>query len=598
MQQMTLFVRILPSLYRLGSEAVYAYLPEGGADSVWKSNAVEIEAIDIFNHGGTFIYLRYPIEEHQNLLIPFVEMQSNFCSIMFLDNDGDYLRHWKMRGWNLREHKMQRIGVLDIYGFRIVISGGSEVEAGQEGIYFKNVRFGKNEMEECKEAFFSWNGHFRFMVYAGKIFWQEAQIRYELDGYDALTQRYLSIVCNTGEPQWTGKDEIWAQADIFWDISKETAFVFPDDTVIHIMGFPAIRMGTLAFRFAKGTEEYYLAAFGRGDFLDSGDVVMGAKGVFRVKQGDGVEILIVPEGYLGKSGLCAEVSMLKIHAPFVAAGVEMEVDISVPLLPEKGGVGRREAELLLNKKMQEGSRLAYHKDIFFNKDKFEMCICGQEVLWINLYGIEKKIPGIALCHLRRGLAKALMADEFFIVLDAKNRDLFTIPYTIDEAHLLSAAQMGYPEEECDRLKYYYPKGQIFLSETSFRRGIENVGCRYEDSVKEACHHFQLTSGGQRFSFLPEIWEKRGSVLLIKKGRTSPITELADDMDMWSFLPGEKETAKKLIKEVCVKSQKTIWESVFAEAEWEGSIVISREEERIEFLILQIGAGKEVLVGII
>ena len=64
MQQIGMFVRILPSLYRLGREAVYACLPEGE-----ESSAQELEALEIYRQGGTFLYLRYPVESHQRMLV-------------------------------------------------------------------------------------------------------------------------------------------------------------------------------------------------------------------------------------------------------------------------------------------------------------------------------------------------------------------------------------------------------------------------------------------------------------------------------------------------------------------------------------------------
>lgn len=605
MQQLTLLVKVLPSLYRLGSEAVYVYLPEDGTGAVCESNA-----LDLFNNGGTFIYLRYPIEEHQNLLLTYVKRLSDRPSLLFLDNDSDYVRHWNMKGWYLRDGKMRQVGILDIYGFRIIISGGSEVEAVQEGIYLKDIRFGKNEMEECRDALFSWDGHFKFMVHAGRILWQEAQIRYELSEYDVVTQRYLSKVCNTGEPQWNGinverkafaTNDLWAQGTLFWDISKETDFVFPGGTVLYITGFPEIRMETLAFRFTKGSEEYFLAAFGKGVFLNDADVGMGIKGVFHIRQGDRVEMLIEPEGCLEERQGCAEVSMLKIQAPFAAAGIEAEVNTSVPILPKQGIKGRREAELFLNRRLRENVKAACHKNVWFNKEKFEICICKSEILWVNLYGQDKEIPGIALCSPECGLAGALMADEFFVVLDAGDRNLFSIPYTINESNLLNAARMGYPEEECSRLKNYCSIGQMFLSEASFRFAIEKAGCVYKESLKQACHHFQLTSGERSFSFSPDSWEERGIVLAVKKGGTLSIAELTDDMDMWSFLPENKTMDKQLLDEICVKVHGTEWEAVFTEPEWEGSIIINREagqDDRIEFLILPAGEGREILTGII
>lgn len=595
MQQITVFVRILPSLYRLETQAVYAYLPENGE----KADA-QLEAEDIYHRGGTFIYLRRTIEEHKELLVDFVEKLRTRPAILFLDNDGNYARHWIMWSLYLKDGRIRQTGIVFLYGFRILIADGSEVEADQEGIRFVDVSFGRRGTEPCKEVTFSWDGRFRFLIHAGESFLQEAQIRYELDGYDSLTQRYLSVICRTGMPQWDTKEQSdnipWAQADIFWDIDKETGFTFPENTLLSITGFPEVKMESLTFRFAAGTEDHYLAPYGRGIFLEDADVKMGEKGICRIRQCDRMQMSVVPEGYLGEQGLCAEVSMLKFGPSLFAAGIELEMATSVPVLPLEGDEGRPAVEQFLNRKLREGTRLAYSKDVCLGGDKFEICIAGREVLWFNLHGQEINVPGIALCHVDRELVQAIIADSFFVVLDGQDKDLFEVPYTIDDTHLTCAMQAGYSEEECSRLLRCYPKGRIFLSESTFRQAIENADCNYEETIKQACHHFQVSAGEHHFSFLPEDWPAEKTIFLIKTGMVFCVADLADDTDMWSFRPGQTQDAQQLIKEIGDKAQGTAWEDAFLRPEWEGSIVIKGREEpsgQIRLLILQ--AGKNTVI---
>lgn len=590
MQQVAMFVKILPTLYRLEGEAVYAYLPKES-----KNADAQMNAEDIFQDGGTFVYLRYSIEEHKELLVATVERLRTRPTLLFLENNGGYTGHWKMWGLYLQDGRMRQTGILFLYGFRLVFAGGCGAEVNRDGIRFMDVHFGKKELEACLEMNFSWDGRFRFLVQAGESFLQDAQIRYELDGYDDFTQRYLSVVCHAETPRWditkTEDNTLWAQTDIFWDIGKETVFTFPTDTRIALTGFPMVRMEKLAFRFAAGTEEYYLAPYGKGIFLEDADVKMGDKGICRVCGGDRMQLSVRPEGYLGKLGLCAEVSMLNIYAPLFAAGVEMEVNTSVPVLPAKDVTGKRAVEGFLNEKLQRGSRPAYHKDISLSGDKFELCVCGREILWFNLFGKERNVPGIALCHVRLELAQVMMADVFFAVLDGQDAGLFDVPYTIDRERIISAAKAGYPEEECSQLKDYYPKGRIFLSESSFRQAVENADCEYAESIKQACHHFQVCDGEKHFSFLPEDWTDKETVFVVKKGTKSSVAELACDVGAWSFRPGETGIAQKLLREVSDKAQGTTWEDAFLQPEWEGSIVINGSKEQggtIRPLILQAG----------
>ena len=588
MQQVTVFVKISPSLYRLEGEAVYAYLPEEKADT-------QMNAEDIYHDGGTFVYLRYSVERHKELLSAFVEKLRTRPTLLFLENDGDYTGHWKMWGLYLQSNWMRQTGIVFLYGFRILIEGSSEAEVNREGIRFTGVNFGRKESEVCREVNFSWDGRFRFQIRAGESFLREAQIRYELDGYDDFTKRNLSVVCRAGTPRWditkTGDDALWAQADIIWDIGKETVFMFPTDTVLDLTGFPPVRMETLAFRFAAGTEEYYLAPYGKGIFTEDADVKLGDKGICRIRQGDRMQLSVMPEGYLGEQGLCAEVSMLNVYTPFYAAGVELEVNTSVPVLPAQDVTGKREVERFLNEKLQSGSRFAYHKDLCLGGDKFRMSVCGREMFWFNLFGDERSVPGIALCHVSPELAQAMTADAFFAVLDGQDIELFDVPYTIDAEHLASAAEAGYPEEECGRLMNFYPKGRILLGEGAFRQAIENADCAYAESVRQACHHFQVSAGKWNFSFLPEDWTGNKTILIVKKGTKLSVTELADDIGAWSFCPGKIGEAQRLLQEIGGKAQGTAWEDAFLKPEWEGSIVVSgsgEPDKTIRLLIMQAG----------
>ncbi|MCM1143736.1 MAG: hypothetical protein NC318_08540 [Blautia sp.] len=594
MQQIETFIRILPSLYRLGQDAVYACLPEGA-----ESPAQEMTALEIYRQGGTFLYLRYPNELHQGLLVSLVESLLNRPAILFVNNEGDYARHWKTQGWYISGDRMMQTGIMTVCGFRALVPWNCRVKAEAEGISFERVCFGKKELEECEDGFFSWDGEFRFLIHEGKRFWQEAQIRYELDGYDSFTRRWLSVLCRTKEPRWEteGYEEenvklnapAYIKAAVCWNIQKETLFIVPHNKDISITNFPPIRMKALSFRFAKGTEEYFLAPFGEGVFLTDGDVPVGQKGFFKICQGDRMEMVIEAEGYLGRRGLHAEVSMLKIHAPFYAAGTELEVCTSFPVLPPGGDRVRGEVERFQRRKMQEGCRLAYHRNVSFNMKEFEMCVCGRDILWFNLYKTERKIPGIALCKTSTALSQAIVSDEFFVVLDHWDSGLFSIPYTIDEASLARAGQMGYPLEECSRLARFYPKGQIFLSEDSFRQGIDKAACSYRAQIQDACHHFRINQAGRDFTFAPRTWEAQAIFLVVKKGKSFSVTELALDSKRWSLWREEKESTQQILIQICEEAQKTPWEPVFVRKEWEGGIVIygkAQSGEQRKFLVLQ------------
>ncbi len=580
MQKIGRFVRISPSLYRLEGEAVYACLRKGE-----ELPAQETEALEIYKRGGTFLYLRRPIEVRQDRLIALAESFLHRPALLFVDNQGDHARHWNMQGWYINGDRMAQAGIVTICGFRIFVPTDCKVRADAGGLSFARMRFGKTEPEECEDGFFSWDGAFRFLFCVGEAFRQEAQIRYEWGGYDAFTKRRLSVRCRTKEPHWATESDkkhvasaAKIKAEVCWDVQKETRLACSGETEIGITGFPPVKMETLSFRFIRGKEEYFLAPFGEGVFLTDGDATVEQKGVFHIRHGDRLELRIE-----------AGAAMLKIHAPFYASGTELEVCTSLPVLPPKETRTREKMERFRRRRLQEGCRMAYHKDAHFTAQAFEMCVCGRDILWFNLYGKERKIPGIALCRIDKALAQAVVSEECFIVLDHRDSELFSIPYTIDKASLKRAGQMGYPMEECDRLARFYPNGQIFLSEVSFWQGIDRAACGYQTQIRDACHHFRIEQSGREFTFEPTTWEAQAIFLAVKKGKRFSVTEWANDAKRWDLWSEGKEEAQQRLLRICEEAHGSPWEAAFTRKEWEGGIVIfgnDRSDEQRKFLVLQ------------
>ena len=151
-------------------------------------------------------------------------------------------------------------------------------------------------------------------------------------------------------------------------------------------------METYAVQFAEGAEEYYLDSYGNGYFLEDADVKIGDISICWIRQGDRVQMSVVLEGYLGEQGLCAEVSILQIGPSLLADRIELEMNTFVLVLSTKWNKGRRAVEQFLNQKLREVSRLAYHKDVYEQRQIWGM-YHEQEVLRFNPHGQEKNVPG-------------------------------------------------------------------------------------------------------------------------------------------------------------------------------------------------------------
>lgn len=630
MQRVSTFSRIAPKLYQLGKEPAYVYLPEKAGKPAGKEaeaggteTETEMGGVELYRRGGLFIYLRYPVERFDEPLLSLAAKYHGRATTLFLDNGSAYLQNWKGWNWSLQDVGIKNSRILTLYEYDLLVPREILVEVDEEGIHFQRLLFGREKTEACREAVLFWNGEIRFVCRAGKAFMKETHIRYVLECSDDSARRHGVVICDTGEPRLEariagtqegylpadgqmgtadgeGGADSWVQANLCWNINKETTFDFDKNTILHFFGYPAIEMETCSCRFARGITQYYLAISGEGHFLDSADVSVGSKGCFRISRGDRVEVAILPEGYLGEEKKCADVSVLKIQSPFYASGIEMEGGFAVPVFPSGNDHTSQCTKRKLEKKVQKTGAPAYHRNVWFSSGCFETCIRKREILWYNLYGTERGFPGIALCYPGEELAQALMMEESFVALDYRARQFFAIPYTIDSEALSRAVQMGYPQEKRELLMKYYPKGQVFLGEESFKRGILQADCPYTEELGRACHHYRVSVEGQALEFAPESWERQRILLAVKQGRTHSLQELVEEAGTWSFPSEDKEAAQRLLQKICGKAQETVRESVVRNPAWEGSLVVcaGTEQERSSWLLaLEAKTGAAVLYRI-
>ncbi len=548
------FTRIFPSLYRLGDEAAYVYLPDGKEESA--------DALALWKQGGAFVYLRHNTKEAADLLCRFMGRLIRYPQILFLENDGPMIRHWNMFGWQIDNGRMAQPGILSLHGFEIVMAANLAVQATAEGLSMKCVRLGGGWRAESREAVFSWDGQLKFQIDA--------------------------------EPgKWGDGAGVWADVSLFWNQERRSAITYPAGTKVRIMNFQPINMASLRYYFVKGAEGWRLMPFGTGYFEGNGNGRMGRKGIFKIGQGDRAELLIEHGEPSGAGQACTGESAMKIHAPFYGAGIELEITSSLPILQGRGAAGEREAEQLSYQRIRESGTFVRHSGIRLYSGGFQACMYEDELLWFRLFG-SGDVPGVAICRPEKALAMTFASDEFFAVLDAGNTGAFAIPYTIDGSRLLEAEQEGYPARECACLKSRFPQGQTFLSELSFQKAIEDAKCSDTDILRQACHHFRVRAGQREFFFSPDSWKEKGIVLAIKRGRTFSLEELISDAGSWNFLPEDREAAAAALEEAGEKLQRTEWESVFTSADWEGALVLKIEESG--FLILPAGEDQAAFIN--
>lgn len=573
MQQLKSFIKISESLYQLGTEPVYVYLPEK-----CQRTGDEAEALDLYRRGAVFVYLRYAVDVFTKQLGLLVEAVYGRATTLFVDNQGEYAQNWDTWNWSVGDVKYGQSRLLSFYGYDVLIPQNALFTVDEEGIHIPVVRLGKKRTEKCREAVLSWNGQFRCILQAGDVFREEVQIRYVGELYGNREKMVRRFVYPTGEPRWK-PEEIEVEVNLCWTGEEKAAFIFPENVCLSFSTYPPVKMETCMLRFTRGIGEYYLVMSGKGSFLDDADVAVGSKGIFRITKGDKVEVVIVPEGYIGTEDLSVEVSALRLHAPFYASGVELEPDHAVPVFPGEGSGLGNFVRKRLDRKLQEIGVPVYHKDIWFGRGMFDCCFLDRNILWYSLYAAEETFPGISLCHVEQKLAHVLLSDEYFAVLDHHAIDAFTVPYTIDSQRIRCAEQMGYPGDRCERLAKCYPAGQTFLEESTFRQAVGQAGCPYTEEIRAACHHYRVPVNGREISFPPEGWKEQGIFLVIKKGRSNSVSEWAEDAEIWGFPSEDIEAEQTLLKKICGEKRAAAWKPVVGNPEWEGSIVVCTGKEQ-------------------
>lgn len=101
---------------------------------------------------------------------------------------------------HLNDDRMRHTGIVFLYVF-LDIDCGKFRGAGRTGrdpIYGCKIRQEEDGSLQGSDFLMGW----AFSVFGpcGEVILREAQIRYELDGYDKDMQRFLSVICSTGAP--------------------------------------------------------------------------------------------------------------------------------------------------------------------------------------------------------------------------------------------------------------------------------------------------------------------------------------------------------------------------------------------------------------
>ena len=100
MQQLNTFRKISGSLYQLGLEPVYVYLPEE-----CQGTGSEAEALDLYRRGAVFVYLRYLVDVFTEELVSLAEAVYGRATTLFVDNQGEYAQNWDTWNWSVGDVK-------------------------------------------------------------------------------------------------------------------------------------------------------------------------------------------------------------------------------------------------------------------------------------------------------------------------------------------------------------------------------------------------------------------------------------------------------------------------------------------------------------
>lgn len=572
MQELVYFSLVAPKLYRYKQESAYVYLPGCREEKVRAEKALD--------QGGTFLYLRNNSEHLEKLILFLIERTAGRPQLLFLDNMGENSLHWDLSGWSFCHNKMIKSGFLKWNGYRLAALQNSGIFVGQKGIAFKSLSFGAEGIMVRGKALFSWEGFFQFQIDVKTLFSLGTGIRYETDGYDDVTKRRISVLTEVNGPVLCSDTDLaGADGQLYWDRGKSSSFSLPGGVRFTIPGFPQIETGAGTFHFVAGNRPLSLNAVGDSFFCSRGKAAAGNRGFFQINEGDRIEFSVETAGALDSWKNRADLSLIRVHAPLTAAGVELSCKSFIPVLPPLGTSARRPAELLLKERMEDSdNRLAYTRDVKKYAKAFETCLFRQEMVWFNIFGDSAEgSPGIALCHLLPRLSLALASEEFFAVFDAGNSDgQFTVPYTLDNPRLKRAVMSGYPPESAEKLKKCYPAGRVFLSRQTFTEGVLAAGAECTDALVQKCHHFQIEIKGISFNFLPESWEANGVLLAVKRGQSYSLSELAEEPNAWSLPPDDIGKARTALRSAREKAQGTIAEPVFCDTQWQGSVILNAE----------------------
>lgn len=463
-------------------------------------------------------------------------------------------------------------------------------------------------------------------------------IRYTLSSYDERVERTVfKTLCSeafvlesdtelevnffpaaTAANRWEFTKKAYAKT-VFWTVYRQT---------VRICLPKGFRFELAVGADENGYEEYYFTPSGNAELEEGGLLMPGLSGTERIELGsrlcfcpggrayfEEMEIPAKPDtAYLSfpsavyysqpeHMNFYSE-SENKIYEYAMLPGVLLG-DKGLPVFPF-GGLkeNSREAvkleEFYLNglrrsiveEQMQAGQDALCGDGVSYaiTRSGMKTAYNSERLFWVQMVPLEETTLGLAYTALSDRFWFALLSSKLFLPLTNLN-GLADVPYSVTERRLRLAKQCGY----CDGDKLTSLLDKTFLSADELRAALESNHARWDNSIREACCHFNTNLAGWEFRCSPDCWQDYRTLAVIKMTDGRSMSECMSEGNLWGLRLEEDEVEKA--KRYYAQTAARLPNSEFGELteilenpQWKGAVFLrtgvnlSGLPDELEFLV--------------
>lgn len=195
----------------------------------------------------------------------------------------------------------------------------------------------------------------------------------------------------------------------------------------------------------------------------------------------------------------------------------------------------------------------------------------EKLLWMQIAPLAELTPGIAYTSMNSRFWFALLSSKLFLAMTDLD-GMASVPYSVTSRRLQLAENDGYRDGE----KLSSLCGQTFYTADELQTAVEGKQAKWEDSIKEACCHFNQNLAGWEFQCSPDRWQEYETLAVLKMVDDRSLDECMAETYLWGLKPKQEdvEKARRYYEKTAAllpDPQLQKLSEILEEKEWKGTV---------------------------